>query len=533
METVTEMKLFFDPLRDNPEVEPLNPHVEQDMRLEELLHGFLSSRELERSALRILNEFCSDPEIIRFRQGFIGDLTENDGLYEMFTTLRDNVFEMKILYELKMFKEVPEMGTMKTFLLVERFAETYQTLVAQAKAIQGPVSKATEEILSAILAPEHTGPVDSLISDIKAVRAELETIGEVRFNRYFSRGQNIENSVLAKTETASLTAQITDIVKRLGVDPSEVEKSALLGKKEFTRPVFIAVFELYRDIFRKVDEFHEKYTGFFSVTWFALIEKLNACLAFAIIFRKLKERNFPYAKAEISDVTDIHDFYSFFLVTRDFTPDQVVFNDYKYDQTTSFYFITGPNGGGKTIFLTSVCLNQLFFQATGLVPAREAKIRVMRKVFTHFPVEEYNDKSGRLVEEQGRVEEIFRAITDDDCMALFNETYSSTKADIAYKMSVELCEQVMDRKVKGLFVTHLHSLKDYARESKERRTPNIGILTALNNEETGKRLYKIVPLSDQNSSYARDILRKYDMTVEKMMERIRKKTAAAEEKEGE
>jgi hypothetical protein len=36
-------------------------------------------------------------------------------------------------------------------------------------------------------------------------------------------------------------------------------------------------------------------------------------------------------------------------------------------------------------------------------------------------------------------------------------------------------------------------------------------------------MYKIVPLSDQNSSFALDILKKYDMTVEKMMERVAKK----------
>ncbi len=520
---VKELKLFFDPLRDTPESKPLNSHVQVDMRLEELLHTFLSSRDLERATLRILNEFCTDPETIKFRQDFIGDMVENDDVYEMFSQLRENVHELKVIYELKMFKEIPEMGTMKTFLLTEKFANVYKELWDKAIAVKGNVNKGTQDILDAVKAPENTAPVEALFDDIKAVRKELETIGEIRLNRYFSRGQNIENSILAKADRPSLTAQIVDIVERLGADAAEAKVSALLGRKEFTRPVFIAMYNLYKHIFEKVDEFHEKYDGFFSPTWFALIDKLDACIGFAKIFRTLKERSFPYAKAVIAEDTDIKDFYSFFLVTRNLAPDQVVFNDYKYDQKTSFFFITGPNGGGKTIFLTSVCLCQLFFQATGLVPATKAKLRIMRRVYTHFPVEEYNDNSGRLVEEQGRVEDILRDMTSDDCMCLFNETYSSTKADIAYKMSVDLCEKMMELKAKGLFVTHIHSLKDYAKETRERTEPNIGVLTALNNEDTGKRMYKIVPLSDQNSSFALDILKKYDMTVDKMMERVHAK----------
>ena len=143
-------------------------------------------------------------------------------------------------------------------------------------------------------------------------------------------------------------------------------------------------------------------------------------------------------------------------------------------------------------------------------------------MFTHFPVEEYNDNSGRLVEEQGRVERIFKDVTDGQSLALFNETYSSTKADIAYKLSTELVDKVLEHDISGLFVTHLHSLKDYAAETAD-RPHSAGVLTALNDEKTGKRLYKIVPLSTQNSSFARDILLKYDMTVEQMLERIQKK----------
>ena len=315
--------------------------------------------------------------------------------------------------------------------------------------------------------------------------------------------------------------RLAGISENLGMDVTEAYAPAVHQPREFSRPVFKSLYTLYYDIFKNIDSFHEKYKDVFDTSWLDLIKKLDAVIGFARIFREIKEKGFDCAKATISDTTDIMDFYSLFLVKRGLSPDQVVYNDYTYEKS-SFFFITGPNAGGKTIYLSAVGLCQLFFQACGHVPAKKAKIKIMKRMFTHFPVEEYNDNSGRLVEEQGRVERIFKDVADGQSLALFNETYSSTKADIAYKLSTELVDKVLEHDISGLFVTHLHSLKDYAAETAD-RPHSAGVLTALNDEKTGKRLYKIVPLSTQNSSFARDILLKYDMTVEQMLERIQKK----------
>ena len=516
------MKLFFDPIKAQPDVKPLDYCVAVDMQLEELLNSFLSSKEQEEATLEILNQFCSDPEIISYRSDIIEDMVRNDELFGIFRELRNDLWELNLLYELKMFKNVPEMATMKTFLIIERFTEIYKKFMDSAEKIDKTgLSDTVKNILSAAYSDDKKEQVATIVKDMGGLRESLETIGEIRLNRYFSRGQNIENSIIPKTENVSLMMRIADISDRLGLDVTEAHARAVHQPREFTRPVFKALYTLYYDIFKHIDAFHEKYKDVFDTAWLGLIRKLDAVIGFTRIFREISEKGFHCAKAVISDTTDIMDFYSLFLVKRGLHPEQVVYNDYVYEKS-SFFFITGPNAGGKTIYLSAVGLCQLFFQACGHVPARKAKIKIMKRMFTHFPVEEYNDNSGRLVEEQGRVERIFRDITDGQSLALFNETYSSTKADIAYKLSVELVDKVLEHDVSGLFVTHLHSLKDYAAETADR--PHCaGVLTALNDEKTGKRLYKIVPLSTQNSSFAKDILLKYDMTVEQMLERIQKK----------
>ena len=516
------MKLFFDPIKAQPDVKPLDYCVSVDMQLEELLNAFLASKEQEAATLEILNQFCSDPEIISYRADIVDDMIKNDDVFSLFTNLRGDLWDLNLLYELKMFKNVPEMATMKTFLIIEKFTEVYKRFMEGAEAIdKSGLSKTVSDILFATCAEDKKAQLEAILKDMGGLRESLETIGEIRLNRYFSRGQNIENSIIPKTEDASLMMRVADISERLGLDVTEAHAPAIHQPREFTRPVFKSLYTLYYDIFRNIDAFHEKYRDVFDTEWLALVKKLDAVIGFARIFREINEKGFSSAKAVASDSTDIMDFYSLFLVKRGLTPDQVVYNDYIYEKS-SFFFITGPNAGGKTIYLSAVGLCQLFFQACGHVPAKKAKIKIMKRMFTHFPVEEYNDNSGRLVEEQGRVDKIFRDITDGQCLALFNETYSSTKADIAYKLSTELVDKVLEHDVAGLFVTHLHSLKDYAAETAD-RPRSAGVLTALNDEKTGKRLYKIVPLSTQNSSFARDILLKYDMTVEQMLERIQKK----------
>ena len=518
------MKLFFDPIKDEPAAELLDGAVATDLRLEDLLHEFLHDRDGEQAAFRVLNEFCSDVKTILYRQQIIGDLMQNQSLFDAFSELRASLWEMRILYGLKMFREIPEMAAMKTFLVIERFHEIYTCFENRLRGLDLPaLSPETQKIAAAVCSEENCAEMQAVYQDLKGLRESLETIGEIRINRFFSRGQNVENSILEKTKDISFTRHLANTAAALGLDVEISKESALLGSKELSRPVFRALYRLYRPIFENINAFHEKYSGYFDEHWFDLIFKLDAALAFAKIFRQLGERGFACAAAVPAKTTVLKDFYSLFLPVRGLTPEQVVCNDLTTGETVSFFFITGPNAGGKTIFLSALGLSQLLFQACGFIPARAGEMKVMKRLFTHFPVEEYNENSGRLVEEQDRVESIFRHVADGQTLALFNETYSSTKADIAYEYSVKLCEAVVKHNVSGLFVTHLHSLKDYAAG-----TGSIGVLTALHDAKTGGRLYKIVPVSDQNSSYARDILEKYDMTVEQMLERLKAKSAARE-----
>ena len=134
-------------------------------------------------------------------------------------------------------------------------------------------------------------------------------------------------------------------------------------------------------------------------------------------------------------------------------------------------------------------------------------------------MEERNDSQGRLVEEQGRCDRML-AEMPNGAMVLLNETYSSTKADIAHDLSTKLISALMEKDSYGLFVTHFHTVKEFCKEYSQTHDKKICLLVAAVDESVDeRRLYKIVPLESANSSYSRDILLRHRMTREQLFER--------------
>lgn len=517
------MKLFFDPIKMQENEPELDKCVAADLRLDDILHGLISDKEIETAAKKVLMQFCRDESIIDYRQQIVYDLIGNDGVFRLFSDLRDGLVQLNELYQMNMFRQIPETRALKTFLITEKFTRIYSRLLAKAEDTDtSELSPAFSQIITDIRDAGRKAELDRMEKDVIAMREGLKKLESVRFNRFFSRGQNIENSIMPATEEPSLTKHISDLAAGLGLDVNEANVCALQVSRELTRPVFLALHEEYKDVFDGIERFHSEYEKTFDGEWLDLIPKLSAVIAFALIFRKLKASGFPVTKGKTAVSTEIEGLYSLALASKGATPGQVVCNDLNTTPDRKFFFIMGPNAGGKTVFLSALAMCRLMFQGCGIVPAKSAKIRIVRRLFTHFPVEEYNDESGRLVEEQNRVDKIFAAVGNGDCAAFFNETYSSTKADVAYRLSSELCENVRKHDVEGLFVTHLHSLKDYA-TSTEQQAPHIGILTAAKDGRTGQRTYRIVPMTSQNSSFAEDILEKYGMTAAQMFQRLKLK----------
>lgn len=185
--------------------------------------------------------------------------------------------------------------------------------------------------------------------------------------------------------------------------------------------------------------------------------------------------------------------------------EHLVANNVAMNDSERVFVITGPNSGGKTVYLNSVGLAQMFFQAGLPVPAVSAEMAPADAIAV-FSVKSMDCvNNGRLADEVKRLKECLEII-DGNSLILLDETFSSTSAFEGVFLAQSLVKYLSDLGCRALYVTHLHDLAERIDEMNRDGKYNIRKLTAEN--ANGKRTYKIVPYHgyDSEKSLARDIV---------------------------
>lgn len=204
------------------------------------------------------------------------------------------------------------------------------------------------------------------------------------------------------------------------------------------------------------------------------------------------------------------------LVKRDMRGEQVVPNDVEMTAAESFFLLGGANGGGKTTYLRALGLSVLFALTGCPIAASSARVYPFRRFFTHFPANETFSDTGRFLEEEKRVR-VIREAADADTVALFNETFSGTYEKKAEEYSRSLALEMAERGVFGVYVTHIHALTGHSIPS---------LAATIDPEDENRRTYKIRRVDRTDSSYARDILRKYALDSDSLAARLRREGGA-------
>ncbi len=199
--------------------------------------------------------------------------------------------------------------------------------------------------------------------------------------------------------------------------------------------------------------------------------------------------------------------------------DEIVTNDFIFDDNARIYVLTGPNRGGKSVITVAVGAAEAFCMLGLPVPAEKASISPVDGIYTHFPegADDTIDK-GRLGEECARLREIFDAATEDS-LVLLDESLSSTGAYEASYIASEILASFAVMRTRGIFSTHLHELAARVPEINQKSTElgGIQIDTLVAGIEEGKRSFKIVRAKPDGKSYARDIADKYGLSFESIM----------------
>lgn len=199
--------------------------------------------------------------------------------------------------------------------------------------------------------------------------------------------------------------------------------------------------------------------------------------------------------------------------------DEIVTNDFAFDEDAGIFVLTGPNRGGKSVITVAVGASQALFQLGLPVPATSAEISICDGIFTHFPegADDTIDK-GRLGEECARLKEIFDLATPDS-MILLDESLSSTGAYEATYIASEILSGFAVLRTRGIFSTHLHDLAANIGEINERSIARGGLKidTLVAGIEEGRRSFKIYRAKPDGRSYAKDIADKYGLSFDELI----------------
>jgi len=172
----------------------------------------------------------------------------------------------------------------------------------------------------------------------------------------------------------------------------------------------------------------------------------------------------------------------------------------------SIRVITGPNAGGKSVFLRSVG-TAVFMTCLGLpVAAEKFSLPAVTSVFCHFPAKD-SAADSRLVEEckamRGIIDEL-----DENSLLLMDETFSGTNSAEGAVIAGEVIGILQEKKAHVFFSTHLHDISDRIDEFNA-YSPKVIPLSA--EYADGKRTYRIVEGLSDRSSYAMEIARRFGL----------------------
>ena len=204
--------------------------------------------------------------------------------------------------------------------------------------------------------------------------------------------------------------------------------------------------------------------------------------------------------------------------------DEIVSNDFTFDENAMIWVLTGPNRGGKSVITCAVGIAQAMLQLGMFIPAEHAEISPADGIYTHFPTgADDTINKGRLGEECARLGEIFDLVSEKS-LVLLDESLSSTGSFEASYIAAEVLKGLSHIGCRALFATHLHELAAEVDTINKETTESGGVPidTLVAGIEEGKRSFKIYRAKPDGKSYARDIAERYGLTYENIIHKRNK-----------
>lgn len=177
---------------------------------------------------------------------------------------------------------------------------------------------------------------------------------------------------------------------------------------------------------------------------------------------------FGWKKPEFSNSSELYIKDSRHPVVEKFLPigETFVPNGLHLDhRDESIALLTGPNMAGKSTFMRQIALNQILFQIGSYLPAKEAKLPLVDRIFTRIGSgDNLTAGESTFYVEMKETAHILNHMTKDS-LILFDEVGRGTSTYDGLSLAWAILEFLSERDIrtKTIFATHYHELTDLER----------------------------------------------------------------------
>ncbi|MBQ4562711.1 MAG: hypothetical protein IJA55_10330 [Clostridia bacterium] len=299
-------------------------------------------------------------------------------------------------------------------------------------------------------------------------------------------------------------ADIRRCAAEMGIELSEPP----FTHKEFGSDISLALSSLFSDSWKMLSDHYDSYRKLLDRDILDYIDQLDFYIYNTKLALEYTSHSIPICYAGFGEDISIAEGYDVTLMAKKCY--DIIPNDITFCADKPVYFLAGANGGGKTTYLRTVGVCVILSLWGCPVPARHSRICRLTSVLTHFPRDERFELEGRLLDEQNRVEAILSDMGERS-LILLNETYATTNEEKASKMTCELAQSLKNKGQFAVYVTH-------QKRAQETEIPML--CCVVDENDGGRRTYKIRPLNNAVRSHAEDILKKYSLSRADLEERF-------------
>ncbi|MBE6892325.1 MAG: hypothetical protein E7481_09970 [Ruminococcaceae bacterium] len=418
--------------------------------------------------------------------------------------------ELYIVKELNMYTDV-----------IKRFHEMFSV----AKFTSEPLKRFVSDVESVYDSDDFKTLCDkseklgNKINNIKSITIGVNLDAQLR---------PIEAGLVSVNDENYISGNVIDKILRLDLGPSVYECIAPLEpinrnlstqqKQVFTRTVNSSLHGVFSKSLNSWRDAIRKYLKT-ETSWLTnIISEFRFLVGSTEFLLKLSDLNYPLCIAEFSETEHIKDMYDPGLVLNS-DGYRAVLNDLDFDRESRMYVLTGPNKGGKSVYLMAVGRMYTLLHLGLLLPAKRAEINTVDHIFIHFPLKNnMTYGKSRFEEECAQISDINKKISSNS-LFLFDESLSGTNSVESVYIAKEIFSAYAVIGCKGIFSTHLHDMCNVAPDinSSPDVVSRIGNLSALLDPITKERTFKVIKGDSYGKSFAHDIAVKYNLTKEHIL----------------